>query len=164
MTQQQPNIQLENLSLRPNENLDGDNNQDDLQTPYPTLDNQITAHTVDSNAILVPIRVVTEQDLQHVTQDLSILSTNNTTITQPQTQPTTFRNNDPPPPHEYDTSTSSSTSQQPSSSNNNINGLITNTRPQFKFRSPSTPERSSSYNTSIYSSTKYYCYKDTIYI
>ena len=59
-------------------------------------------------------------------------------------QPTTSKNCDPPPPPEYDTSTSSSTSQQSNSSNNNINGLITNTQPQFTFRSPSTPERSSS--------------------
>ena len=66
---QQSNIQLEKLSLQSNENLNGDHNQTDLQNPNPPLHNQSTAHTDDSNAILVPISLVTEQDPQHLTQD-----------------------------------------------------------------------------------------------
>ena len=88
MILQQPNIQFEKLSLHFNEIPDGDHNQNDLQIPNATLDNQSTAHTVDSNAILVTIRLVTEQDSHHLAQDPSIVSTKNTTITKAPTQPT----------------------------------------------------------------------------
>ena len=111
MEKQQPDIQHENSSLQPNENLNSDHNQDDLQNPNPTLDHQSTVPTVDTNAILVPIVLFTEQDPQHLTQNPSILSTKNTTRAQAQIQPTTSRNYDPHPPHEYDTSNSSSTSE-----------------------------------------------------
>ena len=84
------------MSLQPNENLNGDHNQNDLQNPNPTFDNQSTAHTVDSSAILVSIRLVTK-DPQLLPQDPSILSTTNTNKTQPQKRPTTSRNYDPPP-------------------------------------------------------------------
>ena len=50
MTQQQPNIQLEHLSLQPNENPNSDHNQNDLLNPNPI---QSPADTVDSNATLV---------------------------------------------------------------------------------------------------------------
>ena len=143
MLQLQPNIQLENQSLQPNGNIKSNHNQNDLQNPKLTFDYQITAHTLDSITILVTIRLVIEQHLKHSTQHTSILSSNKTTITQPQIKPTTSENYDPPPPPKKDTSTSSSTSQQTCSSINIINGLITNTRPQFTFRSPSTPRRSS---------------------
>ena len=79
------------------------------------------------------MRLVTEQDPQHLMQDSSILSTNITTVKQSHIEPTTSRNHHTPPP-EYDTS-ASSMSQQSSCSDNNINGLITNTRQQFTFRS-----------------------------
>ena len=46
MIQQQPNIQLENLSPQPNEILSSEHNQNDLQNPNSTLDLQSTAHTV----------------------------------------------------------------------------------------------------------------------
>ena len=111
------------MPLQPNENLNGDHNQNELQNPTSTLDNQSKAQTVDSNAILAPIGLGREQDPQHLTQDPSILSTNDTTITQPQTQSTASRTHDPSTQPEYDTSTSSPTSQQSSSSNNNINSI-----------------------------------------
>ena len=144
----QTNEQLEKLSLQPNENPNNDNNQYELQNPNPTLDTQSIALTADSNAQLVPLRSVegqkirpsTEQDPQHLFQCSSILSTTNTTITQPQIQLTTTRNHDPAPQPEYDTNTSFSISQQPSSSHININGLLTNTCPQFTFQHPSTSE------------------------
>ena len=62
MIQQQPNKPPKNLSLQPYEKLNSDHTQDDLQNPNPTLDNQSTSHTLDSNTILVPVRFVTEQD------------------------------------------------------------------------------------------------------
>ena len=67
---------------------------------------------MDSKTILVPIGLVTKQDPQQLTQDPSVLPTNNTTITQSEIQPTPSRNFDPPPPLEYGTPTSSSTCQQ----------------------------------------------------
>ena len=138
------------MSIQPNENLNNDNYQDELQNPNPTLDTQSIPLTANSNALLVPVRRVEEQnkelsieqDPKHLIQGFSTLSTTNTTITQPQLQLTTSRNFDIPPPPEYDTSTSSSISQQPSSAHTKINGLITNTRPQFTFKSP-TPGRPS---------------------
>ena len=145
ITQQPPNEQLENLSLQFDENNNNDNNQDELQNPNPTLDTQSTDLTVDSNALMVPIRPVEEQHIPHNTehnpqyliQGSSNLSTTTTNIPQPPIS----RNYDPPPLPESDTNTSSFTSQQPSSSNNVINGLISNTRPRFTFQSLSTPER-----------------------
>ena len=98
MIQQQPYIHLEKMSLQSNEKVYGDHIQHDLQNPNPTLDNKSTVHRNDSNAILVPIRLVTEQDPQHLTRDPSFLSTNNTTKTQSQKKPTTSRNYDPPSP------------------------------------------------------------------
>ena len=47
ITQQPYNVQLESLSLEPNENPNSDNNQDGLQNPNPNLDTQSTALTVD---------------------------------------------------------------------------------------------------------------------
>ena len=52
---QPPNVQLENLSLQPNDNQDNNNTQDEFQKPNPTLDSQSTDFTVDSNALLVPV-------------------------------------------------------------------------------------------------------------
>ena len=150
ITQQPPNIRFEQLSLQFNENPNNDNNQDGLQNLNPILDTQSTAHTVNSNALVIPVRRVEEQnieDTQSDTQDLiqgsSTLSTTNTTKTQPPIQPQTPRNYDPPPLPEYETYTFSSTSHQPSSSNTNINGLINTTRPRFTFQSPPTPESTS---------------------
>ena len=85
-----------------------------------------------SNAFLVPVRHLeeqdirrnTEQDPQYLIQGSSTLSTTNTNISQPPIQPPISRNYDQHPPPESDTYTSSSTSQQPSISNNHINGLI----------------------------------------
>ena len=130
-----------------NENHNIDNDQDELQLPNPTLDSQSTDLTVNSNALMVPIRPIEDQDPSHNTeqnpqylfQGSSTLSTATNTLPQPPIS----RNYDPPPLPESDTYTSSFTSQQPSSSNNNINGLISNTRPRFTFQSPSTPERTS---------------------
>ena len=135
------------MSLQSDANHNNDNNQDELQNPNPTLDTQSTDLTVDSNALLVPIRQVEkrdttyhiEHDPQYSIQGSSTLSSTSTTIPQP---PLT-RNYDPPPPPESDTYTSFSTSHLPSSSNNNINGLITNTRPRFTIQSSSTPESTS---------------------
>ena len=70
------------MSLQANEKLIGDHSQDDLQNLNHTLDEQSSAHIGASNAILVPIRLVTEKASQHFTQDPSNLSTNITTITQ----------------------------------------------------------------------------------
>ena len=114
----------------------------------PTLDTQSTDLTFLSNASLLPVRHVEEQNIQQNTeqgpqysiQGSSTLSTFNTTKPQPLIQPITSRNYDPPPPPESDTYTSSSTSQQPSFSNNNTNCLMNNTRPRYTFQSPSTPE------------------------
>ena len=147
LTQQPPNVQFENLSLQPDENHNSDNNQDELQNPNPTLDTQSTDLRVDSNALLVPLRQVEEQDITHHTgqdpqyliQGSSTLST--TTTTKP--QPPITRAYDSPPLPESDTYTSFLTSQQPSFSNNNINGPISNTRPRFTFQSPSTSESTS---------------------
>ena len=99
------NVQIENLFIQPNENPNNDNNQDELQSPNPTLDTQSTALTVDSNAFLVPVRRVeeqnirpnTEQDPEHLIHGSSNLSTTNTTMSQPPNQPPTSRNYDPPP-------------------------------------------------------------------
>ena len=145
ITQQPPNVHLENLSFQFDENHNNDKNQDELQNPNPTLDTQSTDLTVDSNALMVPVRHVeeqnithnTEQDPQYLIQGSSTLSTTTATIPQPPIS----RNYDPPPPPESDTYTSSFTSQQPSSSNNNNNGLRSNTRLRFTFQYPSTPER-----------------------
>ena len=103
ITQQPSNVQFENLSLQPYENYNIDKNQDELQNPNPTLDTQSTDLTVDSNALLVPVRLVEEQNLRHKTeqypqyliQDSSTLPTTNTTISQPPIQPPTSRNYDP---------------------------------------------------------------------
>ena len=148
ITQQPPNVHFENLSLQHDENHNNDNNEDELQKPNPTLDTQITDLTVDSNALIIPVRHVEEQNIQHQTEEYpqyliqgsSTLSTINTTKPQPPKQPITSRNYDPPPPPESDTHTSSSTSQQPSFSNINIKCLMDNTRPRYTFQSPSTPE------------------------
>ena len=115
------------MSLQPNDNHNNDNNQDELQDPNPPLDNQSTDLTVDSNAFLVPVRHVEEQDMRHNTeqnpqslfQGSSTLTATNTQIPQPPIQPPISRNYDPPPSPEYLTYTSSSTSQQHSTFNNN---------------------------------------------
>ena len=165
---QQPLIvQFENLTVQLDDNHKDNNYQDELHDPNPALDTHSTDHTIDSNAVLEPVRYVeeedtrhnTEQDPQNLIQGSSTLSTANTTITQPPTQPPISRNYHPPPLPEPDTYTSSSTSQQTSTFNNNINGLIYNTPPRFTFQSPSTTVRSPPpenicYNTSIFSSTK----------
>ena len=146
ITQQPPKVQFEILSLQFDEDHKNDNNQVELQNPNPPLDSKSTHLTVDSNALMVPLRPVEEQDIPHNTeQDPQYLiqgsSTLSTTTTIP--QPPICRNYDPPPLPQPDTYTSSFTSQQPNSSNNNINGLISNTRPRFTFQAPSTPERTS---------------------
>ena len=148
ITQHPPNVLLENLSLQPDENHNNDKNRDELQNPNPTLDTQSTDLTFHSNASLLPVRHVEEQNVQHNTeqdpqyliQGSSTLSIFNTTKPQPLIQPITSRNYDSPPPPEYDTYTSSSTSQQPSFSINNTNCLMNNTRPRYTFQSHSTPE------------------------
>ena len=118
ITHQPSNVQLEHLPLQPNENQDNNKNQDQFQNPNPTFDTQSTDITVDSNALLVPVRHVedqnmqhnTEQDPQYLIQGSSTLSTTDTTIQQPPIQLPTYRNYDPPPIPESDTYTSSSTS------------------------------------------------------
>ena len=64
ITQQLSHVQLEKLSLQPNENPSNDNIQDELQNPNPTHDTQSTALTVDSNALLVHLRRVEEQKIR----------------------------------------------------------------------------------------------------
>ena len=135
------------MSLQPDENNNDGNNQDELQNSSL----RSADLSVDSNALLVPVRHVEEQNIRHNTeqepqyliQGSSALSTTNTTIPQPSIQPRTSRNYDPPPPPESDTYTFCSTSQQPSSFITNITGLMNNTRPRFTFQSPSTPESTS---------------------
>ena len=148
---QQPlNVQFENLSFQLDVNHDNKINQDELQDPSFALDTHSTDPTIDSNAVLVPVRHDEDQDMRHNTeqdpqyliQGSSTLSTT-TNITQPPIQPPISRNYDPPHLPECYTYTSSSTSQQPSTFNNNINGLIYLTRPRFTFQSPSTPENTS---------------------
>ena len=139
------------MSLQPNDNQDNNNTQVEFQKPNPTLDTQSTDFTVDSNALLVPVRQVEEQNMTHNTeqdphyqiQGSSTLSTTNTTIPQLRIQKPTSKNYASPPPPESDTYISSSMSQQSNSFNNFINGLIHNTRPRFTFQSPSTPEMQS---------------------
>ena len=88
ITQQPRNVQLETLSLQPNENPNNGNIQDELQNPNPTLDTQ----KADSNSLLVPVRrdaeqnikLSTEQNPQHLIQGSSILFTSRTPITQSQ--------------------------------------------------------------------------------
>ena len=58
----------------------GNHIQDDIQNPNLSYDNQYTAHTIYSNTLLVPTRVITEQETQRLPQGTSILSTNITTI------------------------------------------------------------------------------------
>ena len=109
------------MSLQPDDNHNNDNNQDELQDPNPTLDTQSTDLTIDSNALLVPVRNVeeqnlrpnTEQDPQCLNQGSATLSTTNTTKPQPPIKPPTSRNYDPPPPLESDAYTSSSNNQIP---------------------------------------------------
>ena len=137
ITQQPSIVQLENLSLQPNDNQDNNSNPDEFQNPNPTLDTRSKNLTVDSNALLVPVRHVeeqnirynTEQEPQYLIQGSSTLSTTNTTIPQPPIQLPTSGNYDPPPPPESDSYTSFSTSQQSSSFKNKTNDLIHNTRP-----------------------------------
>ena len=82
--QQPPNVQFENLSLQLDDNHNNDNNQNELQYPKPTLDTQST----DSNAFLVPVKHVDEQDIrrnaeqdpQYLIQGSLTLSTTNTNI------------------------------------------------------------------------------------
>ena len=66
--QQPPNVQFENLSLQLDDNHNNDNNQNELQYPNSTLDTQSTDLTVDSNAFLVPVRHVEEQDIRRNTE------------------------------------------------------------------------------------------------
>ena len=76
------------MSLQLDDNHNNDNNQNELQYPKPTLDTQSTDLTFDSNAFLVPVRHVdeqdirrnTEQDPQYLIQGSSTLSTTNTNI------------------------------------------------------------------------------------
>ena len=56
------------MSLQPDDIHINDTNQDELQDPNPTLDTQSTDLTVDSNAFLVPVRHVKEQDIRHNTE------------------------------------------------------------------------------------------------
>ena len=64
MTQQRlHDIQLENLSLQTNGKP-----QNEFQNTNHSHDTQITAHTFDSNSLLVPTRVFIEQQTQHLTQ------------------------------------------------------------------------------------------------
>ena len=91
ITQQPPIAHFENLSLQIDEHQNNDNNQDELQNPNPTLDTQSTDLTVNSYALVVPIRPIEEQDLPDNTeQDLQFLiqgsSTLSTTTTIPQYQ------------------------------------------------------------------------------
>ena len=105
ITQQPSNVQLENLSLQPDDHHNNDNNNDEHQVPNPTLDTQSTESTVDSNALLEPVRHVEEQNIRHYTeqdpqyliQGSSTLSTTNTNIPQTPIQPPTSRIYDPPP-------------------------------------------------------------------
>ena len=135
------------MSFQSDENHNNDNDQGQLQLTNPTLDTQSIDLTVDSNILMVPIRPIENQDTSHkieqgpqyLIQGSSTLSTTTNTIPQPPIS----RNYDPPPLPESDTYTSSSISQHPRSFNNNLNGLICNTRPQFSFRSPSPPKRTS---------------------
>ena len=81
------------MSFQFDDNHDNVTNQDELQDPSPVLDTQSTDPTIDSNAVLVPVRHVenqdirrnTEQDPQYLIQGSSTLSTTNTNITQPPT-------------------------------------------------------------------------------
>ena len=101
------------MSLQFDENHYDDNNQDELQNSNPTLNTQSTDLTVDSIALMVPVRPVEEQDITHDTeqdppcliQGSSTLSTT-TTTTNIYTQPSISRNCDPPPLPESDTYTS----------------------------------------------------------
>ena len=61
-------MQFENLSLYLDDNQKYDNNQDEFQNPNPTLVTQSTDPTVDSNAFLVPVRHVEEQDIRRNTE------------------------------------------------------------------------------------------------
>ena len=149
---QQPlNVQFENLSLQLDDNHDYENNQDELKDPNPALDTHSTDPTIVSNAVLVPVRNVEEQNLRHNTeqdpqyliQGSSTLSTTNTNIKQTPIQSPISRNCDPPSLLESDKYTSSSTSQQSSTFINNINGRMYYTRPRFTFPSPSTPGNTS---------------------
>ena len=93
------------MSFQPDDNHNNDNKQDELQNPISTLDSQNTDLTVNSNASLVPVRHVeeqnirqnTEQDPQYLIQGSSTLSTTNITIPQSPIPPPTSRNDDPPP-------------------------------------------------------------------
>ena len=67
MTEQPSTLQLEILSFQSVDNHDDDNNQDTFQNPNPTLDNQSTDLTVNSNALLKPVRHV-EHDLRRNTE------------------------------------------------------------------------------------------------
>ena len=139
------------MSLQLDDKHEKENNQDELQDPNPALDTHSTDPTIDSSAVLVPVKPVeereirhnTEQDPQYLIQGCSTLSTTNTNITQPPIQPPIPRSYDPPSLPESDTYTSSSTSQQSSTFNTNINGLIYSTRPRLTLQSPSTPENTS---------------------
>ena len=130
------NLKTYHFNLILDDNQDNDKNQNELQNANPTLDTQSTDPTIDSNAVLVLVRHVEEQDIrqnteqypQYLFQVSSTLSTTNNKITQPPIS----RNYDPPLP-EPDTYISSSTSQQSSTFNNNIIGLLNNTRPRFTF-------------------------------
>ena len=127
------NLKTYHFNLILDDNQDNDKNQKELQNANPTLDTQSTDPTIDSNAVLVLVRHVEEQDIrqnteqypQYLFQVSSTLSTTNSKITQPPIS----RSYDPPPLPEPDTFISSSTSQQSSTFNNNIIGLLNNTRP-----------------------------------
>ena len=82
MQQQLGDIHLENLSIQP-DTLSGNHVQLEFSHQNPLPDDQSTAHTVDSNTLVVLRILDTEQEPKHPTQSSSILSTINTTITQP---------------------------------------------------------------------------------
>ena len=101
-----------------------------IQFLHSILKVQIS-QSINSNALLLPVRHVEEQNIRHNTeqdpqfliQGSSTLSTTNTNIPQPPIQLPTSRNYGPPPQPESDTYTSS-TSQQPSFVNDNIKLMI----------------------------------------
>ena len=114
--------------------------QDTTESLQDTLTNQPTTSTItDSNALQVPIHNIADNpnNVFH-SQDTSILSTTNTTITQPsQTHHIVQRNYDPPyPPSHNSTHSTTHASPQHGSSNTFQTRNQTLTTSQFQMATP----------------------------